>query len=67
MRPSRREIQGIQVPKTHTSEDAFKEGKGIQGGERHLRREEAFKEGRGILGGKLQKSAETDRQNCSLI
>ena len=32
-------------------EEAFKEGRGIQGGKRHLRKKEAFKEGKGILGG----------------
>ena len=31
--------------------EVFKEGRVIQGGKRHLRREKAFKEGRGTLGG----------------
>ena len=37
----------------NTNKDAFWEGRGIQGGKRHSRREEAFREARGIQVEKL--------------
>ena len=40
-------------------EEAFKEGRGMQGGKRYQRREDAFKEGRGIQGGKFFKKRTT--------
>ena len=60
-------LQGIQEAKSHASEDAFKEGKGVQGGKRHLRwerhsrREEAFWEGN------YKKVHRQKDMNCSLI